>query len=444
MKKYIRNITLAAMTAVLLAGCGDTANQITENAAEADISESVEQSYVEEESTQAAESTVSAASEESTDWFSSTLSEQNVTGQGFQGTTGEPYIMDGELVTIPVYFNVLEDGETARVTAEYGAFERIILDSGMNFVDKHWLEQDEKLEDGDTLWWYQSDDDLKLSYGTVWGHALIEDADGITGYAVFLLNVPKRGWSGSEIVREVRFDETVTEAQVLEEIDRVIEAYSANNEILECVTEVVEGDAGENAEESDVVCFEMTQTLYDVDVTSMEELEDGQYLLKGTKMYPDIFLSDEQKEQMEQVGLMRGYLNGEEMFTITRKNGLFWFQWEDENEYRIVFRSTTESTHSEFSSLSWTPGDWVVRRPEYDFGNWPFSYGCLDEAFELTVSADQNISEVLTNRYMTAKEIYEAYVESGNNWIPLIGVSTVRIRVSEEADGLEMERIVLP
>ena len=45
---------------------------------------------------------------------------------------------------------------------------------------------------------------------------------------------------------------------------------------------------------------------------------------------------------------------------------------------------------------------------------------------------------------MTAKEIYEAYVESGNNWIPLIGVSTVRIRVSEEADGLEMERIVLP
>lgn len=444
MKKYIQNITLAAMTAVLLAGCGDTTHEVTENAAGADISESVEQSYVEAEGTQAAESTVSAASEESTDWFTSTLSEQDVTGQGFLGAKGEPYITDGDLITIPIYFNALNDGETARVTAEYGVFERIILDSGMNFVDKHWLEQDEKLEDGDTLRWYQSDDDVKLFYGTVWGHALIEDADGITGYAVFLLNVPKRGWSGSEIVREVRFDETVTEAQVLEEIDRVIEAYSANNEILECVTENVEGAAGENAEESDVVCFEMTQTLYDVDVTSMEELEDGQYLLKGTKMYPDIFLSDEQKEQLEQVGLMRGYLNGEEMFTITRKNGLFWFQWEDENEYRIVFRSTTENTHSEFSSLSWTPGDWVVRRPEYDFGNRPFSYGCLDEAFELTISADQNIAEVLATGYMTAKEIYEAYVESGNNWIPLIGVSTVRIRVSEEADGLEMERIVLP
>ena len=440
MKKYIRNITLAALIMLLTVGCSSgNPTQTTESTAEGTKAESIETSSTAEETTQPVETT--GSSEEATDWFTTTLSEQDVTGQGFLGAHGDPYIMAGEVVTIPIYFNAINDGETARITVDYGSFERIILDSGMNFVEKHWLEQDEELENGDVLRWYQSDDEVKLCSGTVWGYALIEKDGQTTGYAVFLLEVPVRGWSGSEIIREVRFDEAVTEAQALEEIEQVIEAYSENNEVLECVTEVLGGAVDES--EDDAIYFEMTETLYDVDVATIEMLEDGQYLLKGTKMYPDIFLSDEQKEQLEQVGLMRGYLNGEEMFTITKKKGLFYFQWETEKEYRIVFQSTTEREHSEFTSLSWTPGDWVVRRPEYDFGNHPRCYGCLDEEFELTISAEQNISEALRSGYMTAKEIYESYIEYGS-WSVLIGAPTMRLRISEEADGFVIQRIVLP
>ena len=442
MKKSIRNITLAALIMLLTVGCSSgNPTRTAESTAEGTEAESMEASSTAEENTQPVGTTNS--SEEATDWFTPTLSEQDVTGQGFLGANGDPYIMDGEEVIIPIYFNAINDGETARLTVDHGSFERIIRDSGLNVVDKHWLEQDEELENGDVLWWYQSDDEVKLCSGTVWGHALIEKDGQTTGYAVFLLEVPVRGWSGSEIIREVRFDEAVTEAQALEEIEKVLEVYTSNNEVLECVTEVLEGAVDESESEDDAICFEMTESLYDVDVATIEMLEDGQYLLKGTKMYPDIFFSDEQKEQLEQVGLMRGYLNGEEMFTITKKKGLFYFQWETEKEYRIVFQSTTEREHSEFSSLSWTPGDWVVRRPEYDFGNHPRSYGCLDEEFELTISAEQNISEALRSGYMTAKEIYESYIEYGS-WSVLIGAPTMRLRISEEADGFVIQRIVLP
>lgn len=134
------------------------------------------------------------------------------------------------------------------------------------------------------------------------------------------------------------------------------------------------------AEVSEMVRFEMTETIYDMEVFSMEEAADGQYVLSGAKYYPDIVLTDDQKAQLEQVGLLCGFIGGREFFRITEEDGTYWFAWQTGKEYEVQF---VEAGFSAWED-GWVMGSKYLSNPI----GW-HSYGPLKEEFELTVSADQ-------------------------------------------------------
>lgn len=196
------------------------------------------------------------------------------------------------------------------------------------------------------------------------------------------------------------------------------------------------------ADDTDMVQFEMTKSIYDMQLYSVEKTADDQYVLSGVKYYPDIVLTDEEHAQLESVGLLYGFLDGEEMFQITKVDGTYQFAWGDEAAYEVQF------VQKSFSA--WEDG-WVMGSADSSNPIGWHSYGPLDEAFKLTVPADQIIvsdgvrtqSWGITGETLTVKDLYEIYTGYGNKWSQ-DGEESAGLRIDEETDGIQMEIIYRP
>ncbi len=168
--------------------------------------------------------------------------------------------------------------------------------------------------------------------------------------------------------------------------------------------------------------YDIPEDICPLRAESIERLPDGRYVLSGTKFYPDIRLTDAQKEQLERSGEMTGYLKDAKLFSVAAAEQIegqmvYLLQWGDEEWRAVLSESDTVAEEREGFRLvcrdGWELTEWNTASESCGFG----FRKVWEEKVAITVPADQLIAASAANeKYWTAEFLYELYTAFGERW----------------------------